>query len=810
MKSDISLFPGDLNKDFDPTAFWEERVEPKSFRNVFITTLLWTMGIPLAAMILIHHRFITETNRWVDRQQADFTRVWAYSVEKELTDLRDVAASLAAMPSDMVDRGLAAMAMRGAVGVRVKPASGSMEAFRSAPRADGKGRIFVTGCARERCVELAFEADSIGSAFWERFPTKRMVGYLVDDYGRLLFSSDPAASSRFPDQTFLTKVREGVSYWRTVEPRNVAKILAVSSVEGERLLAVTEYPIYERDALMRRSLSTSGFLILLSVLGSLLAGIWASRSMARSVELLNDGVSSMQSGADVEIAEKIARNNGPTELVKFGERFEAMARENREKSRRLQNMTSELEERVKERTERLHRRNAELRALHLLLAPFRGPVLKSAEYAAERIREVYGLDVLRYVPLGEELASGRIVFPVRLNGTTFGFVEVEGDVDDEVRSAVNLLADSIAIVLSNHQLVVSLTRAQDTLRSALSSMTEGVALVTTDTGRLAYSNRLFKQLFGLSTHTKRSFDAMLRERFVALRRIDEGGRTQSLELGLDALRPEAVYHLTSSEDRGQTLELRTFPIRTGMLAQSGVGLGIVVRDVSEEIQMSRMKERMVSIVAHELKTPITSLRLQAETLASQIGLSEEERDQILADMCEESVRLRKLIDDWLDLARFDEGMLSVDRKVVHIASAIDKAAKLVKARFELTVKRKIAPEAECFMFDIARITQVFINLFSNAARYGRNGVPAVVNVTVWRVDERIRIVVQDNGMGIEPGKLPHIFERFYQADMMDRRRRGGSGLGLAIVKAIVQAHGGTIAVESREGVFTRFTMELPY
>ena len=114
------------------------------------------------------------------------------------------------------------------------------------------------------------------------------------------------------------------------------------------------------------------------------------------------------------------------------------------------------------------------------------------------------------------------------------------------------------------------------------------------------------------------------------------------------------------------------------------------------------------------------------------------------------------------------------------------------------------------MFDIARITQVFINLFSNAARYGRDGVPAVVNVTVWRVDERIRIVVQDNGMGIEPGKLPHIFERFYQADMMDRRRRGGSGLGLAIVKAIVQAHGGTIAVESREGVFTRFTMELPY
>lgn len=179
-------------------------------------------------------------------------------------------------------------------------------------------------------------------------------------------------------------------------------------------------------------------------------------------------------------------------------------------------------------------------------------------------------------------------------------------------------------------------------------------------------------------------------------------------------------------------------------------------------------------------------------------------------MQEESFRLRRLVDDWLDLTRFRDGHISLMPKIMHIATPIDKAAKLVTARFELKVTRTIDPEAECFKFDPERITQVFINLFSNAARYFREGVPPVVHVDVRRDGDKVRIRVQDNGIGIPKDKAAYVFERFYQADMTIARQRGGTGLGLAIVKGIVRAHQGTISLDGEPGCGTCFTIELPY
>ena len=239
-------------------------------------------------------------------------------------------------------------------------------------------------------------------------------------------------------------------------------------------------------------------------------------------------------------------------------------------------------------------------------------------------------------------------------------------------------------------------------------------------------------------------------------------------------------------------------------------IGLLVRDISSEAEVERLKDQLISIVAHELKTPITTLRLQAETLATQIGLDDEERDQILADMQEESFRLRRLVDDWLDLTRFQNGHITLAPKIMHIATPIDKAAKLVKARFDLKVTRSIDSEAECFLFDPERITQVFINLFSNAARYFREGVLPAVHVDVRRKNDKVLIRVQDNGMGIPKEKAAYVFERFYQADMTMVRPRGGTGLGLAIVKGIVSAHKGTISLESEPGCGTCFIIELPY
>lgn len=814
----FSIFPDDLNKDFDPNVFAEERVEPKSFRNVFTSTLLWTMFIPLVMMITIHQQFIAETNRWADQQQAEITAAWGTAISEEFRRIESSADRLAALPFGAAQRVAEELYGRGIVNVReIEPSSPtsdppSLKTLRAVRQPNDSTRIFIPGCSSGHCIELEVDVGAVLSSVWKVLPSLQIEGFLLDPSGRVLYATSGSPASEIPDPSLFEQMKKGVPYWRTVAPRNVAKIVSAAPVDGTDLVVAAEYPISQRDALLRRSMSMSGFLIVLSVFGSILAGFAASRPLAKSIEHLNEGVSSIQSGDAVEIAEKITLCGGPVELVRLGERFESMAKEIREKNDSLQHLTEELEERVRERTERLRRRNAELRALHFLLAPFQGSALDGISYAVHRIREINQLEVLSFIPAGHPIPQEYESFPVRLNGINFGFIATKSGakLEEGVKSSINLLVDSIAIVLSNNQLLVSLTREQDTLRSALSSMTDGVALLSTSTGRLLYSNRTFKQLFSLTSHSRRSFGRLLKSRFASLQRIFEGGRCSKLELNLNSLQPSGVYHLATEGKQIQTIELRTFPIRTGLLAQQGKGLGIVVRDVSEEIYLSQMKEQLLSVVAHELKTPITSLRLQAETLSSQIGLSDDERDEILSDMREESVRLHKLIDDWLDLARLDEGMFAVEKRVTHIATAIDKAAKVTKLNYGITVKRTIADEAECFMFDLERITQVFINLFTNAARYGREGVSVVVNVAATRAGDKIRIVVQDNGMGIPPAKLPHIFERFYQADMRDRRLQGGSGLGLAIVKAIVEAHGGAISVESRVNAYTRFKLELPY
>ena len=273
-----------------------------------------------------------------------------------------------------------------------------------------------------------------------------------------------------------------------------------------------------------------------------------------------------------------------------------------------------------------------------------------------------------------------------------------------------------------------------------------------------------------------------------------------------------VQKLTGEEEtsRRKTFVVSAFNVLTSSTESDAPAQGLLIRDISDEAEVERVKDQLISIVAHELKTPITALRLQAETLATTIGLSNEERDEILRDMQEESFRLRKLVDDWLDVTRFRDGLIELSPRVMHIATPIDKATRLVKARFELQVTRTIEPDAECFRFDPERITQVFINLFSNAARYLKEGTYPQVHVHVKKIDDFVEISVTDNGVGIPKEKLPYVFERFYQADMSIARRRGGTGLGLTIVKGIVNAHHGTIKVESQRGEGTRFIMRLPY
>ena len=339
-----------------------------------------------------------------------------------------------------------------------------------------------------------------------------------------------------------------------------------------------------------------------------------------------------------------------------------------------------------------------------------------------------------------------------------------------------------------------------TLTAVLESMTEGVILVGRS-GLINYANQraqtfLYQEgsLVGQLAHE------MIFKHYRALTDRD------SPEL---LMKNPSIVRMVNVHDAEKVVDVVTFFVHN--LPGRSDRIGLLFRDVSQTAQISKLKDSLIGIVAHELKTPIATMRLQAETLTrGSVRLSETDKREILSDMVDESKRLSSLIDDWLDISRLQEGRFDLQLKVVQVAALIDRAIKLTRQRYDVSFVKHIDPEAECMRVDPDRITQVFINLFVNAGRYKKEGTQARCEISVHKVEQMVEIVVKDYGIGIEADQLKKIFDRFYQIDMTSRRRIGGTGLGLAICRAICEAHGGSIRAESVPGQWTQFIVRLPY
>ncbi len=231
---------------------------------------------------------------------------------------------------------------------------------------------------------------------------------------------------------------------------------------------------------------------------------------------------------------------------------------------------------------------------------------------------------------------------------------------------------------------------------------------------------------------------------------------------------------------------------------------------------------LVANVSHELKTPLTSIQGFSLALLDGTAGDEQSRGRAVTIIHEEAGRMRRLVDDLLDLARLEAGQVSLAREPVDMAdllracatrfvSAADQAGIAVEVQAPLSLPPVVG--------DPDRLGQVFGNLVDNAIKHsaGASGGGRVA-LSVEQQDQMVACSVTDNGPGIPADDLPRVFERFYQVDKSRARRSGlpnssgqarGAGLGLAIAKEIVQAHGGRISAESVEGLGTRFTVYLP-
>jgi two-component system, OmpR family, sensor histidine kinase BaeS len=221
----------------------------------------------------------------------------------------------------------------------------------------------------------------------------------------------------------------------------------------------------------------------------------------------------------------------------------------------------------------------------------------------------------------------------------------------------------------------------------------------------------------------------------------------------------------------------------------------------------RQRKAMVSDIAHELRTPLANVRGYLE--AAEDGVVPLD-PQLVSSLLEESSLLQRLIDDLQDLALADAGMLRVHREETDVAELARQvvAAHQPSAAASGSELVLAAPAAVVADVDPVRLRQALGNLVANAVQYSGDGSTVLVRVSRSSSDEVV-LAVRDDGPGIDPGHLEHLFDRFYRTDTSRTRATGGSGLGLAITKHLVEAHEGTVTVSSMVGAGSTFTLRLP-
>jgi two-component system, OmpR family, phosphate regulon sensor histidine kinase PhoR len=239
------------------------------------------------------------------------------------------------------------------------------------------------------------------------------------------------------------------------------------------------------------------------------------------------------------------------------------------------------------------------------------------------------------------------------------------------------------------------------------------------------------------------------------------------------------------------------------------GCLLVIHDITEIRRLETMRRDFVANVSHELKTPLTSIKGFVETLSEGALEDKEHSRQFLSIIQEHTDRLDSLINDLLDLSHIESGELRLRIEDLRFKNIVDYILPGFKSQLnkkKLNVENNISA-ALVVKADKAKINQVLTNLIDNAIKF--NNDKGSIKIYNDLFNSQDRIVVEDSGQGIPPKDLTRIFERFYRVDKARSRELGGTGLGLSIVKHIVELHGGSVGVESTEGLGSKFWFTLP-
>lgn len=391
----------------------------------------------------------------------------------------------------------------------------------------------------------------------------------------------------------------------------------------------------------------------------------------------------------------------------------------------------------------------------------------------------------------DEFANENFAAPLVLSGYTP--LEVEA-----LASAMNRMAKQL------QKRINVIIRQRNELKTVLASMVEAV-LVVDPAKKVLSINNAAAELFATSEERARG-------RYVQ-------GLVRNLNfahlLDRTLTSRKAVYEIITFNKDGRECFLQG----SGVCLYDGptrIGAVMVFNDITHIKRLENMRRDFVANVSHELMTPLTSIKGYSETIMDIVDDDPGQSKKFLQIIINQADQLRAIVDDLLDLSRLEQETEQTELPLVpgliaDILLTSEQVCSPKAAEKEITIVRN-CPDKLMAKIDTALLEQAVVNLLTNAIKYSEKGSRVEIEGELRQSKggkEMVAIAVKDYGPGIESKHLPRLFERFYRSDKARSRKLGGTGLGLAIVKHIVQAHNGTVSVQSSLGKGSTFTILLP-
>jgi len=415
----------------------------------------------------------------------------------------------------------------------------------------------------------------------------------------------------------------------------------------------------------------------------------------------------------------------------------------------------------------------------------------------------------------------------RVIGVLFIFRNYPGLFSANDKSLLESFADQAAIAVNNAQLYTQLRHAERRTVALLDSVADGILILAPD-HVIEHCNPALTRMLGLPAEEIRGHrhEDIIRWRkqpesdFVTERQgrssPKNGLSLEQAEAGGWPLVPFATLYVEGDLERSGKPPLPVGVTYAPLLSSEGNLLNIIasVRDITRFREAEELKSTFISVISHELKTPVALIKGYVSTLRREDASWD---PQIVCDSLEvieeESDRLTELIENLLDASRLQAGALSMNLSDV----AIDVMTKRIAERFRKTESSHAPPNPHNFIVEFPsdfpvvlgdenRLDQVISNLISNAIKYSPEG--GDVRIQGHTTPQQIVVCISDQGQGIDPGDLPHVFDRFYRSADASRTTKG-AGLGLYLARSVIEAHGGRIWVDTRSNSGARICFSLP-